>query len=74
MSAMASRSIFMNVYLKVLKVNTIKSKPEIFHGGNKGSLVSHVLKIEGFFLYYHCLLFIVKVKFRGSVFFIAFSK
>lgn len=72
--AMASGSMFMTVYLKVLNVSIIKSKLEIFPRGNKGSLVSHVVKIEGFLLHRQGLVFIVKGKFRGSVSFIAFSK
>lgn len=74
MPAIASSSIFMSVCLKVLKVNTVKSETEIFHGRNKGSLVSYVLKIEGFLLYCQGLFIIAKGKFRGSVSFVAFAK
>lgn len=58
-------------YLEVLKVSVIKSKPEIFH---RGSSVSYAVKIEGFLLYCQGLFFIVKNKFRSSVWFIAVSK
>lgn len=58
-------------YPVVLKVSVIKSKPEIFH---RRSSVSHAVKIEGFLLYCQGLFFIVKSKFRSSVWFIAVSK